>query len=260
MLRKTKELIGSKLHAQDGEVGHIKDFYFDDQHWTIRYLVADTGNWLPNRKVLLSPFAVTAVHKTPRVVDLNLTKKQIEESPPIETHMPVSRQFEQQYYEHYGWPYYWPGPLLWGPVEAPGPVVPPVFPVEAHPRLSGHDQDVHLRSLEEMAGFYGYQIQALDQGFGHLEQFIFDDQTWAIRYLVADTHAWLPGKRVLLAPQWIAWISWSEARVYVDFDAETIRRAPEFDPSDEITPDFERKLSDYYTGRMQGQQRRKLAA
>ena len=84
MLRKTKDLNGSKLHARDGEIGHLKDFYFDDQHWTIRYLVADTGNWLPERKVLLSPFAVNALHISPhKTVDLNLTKKQIEESPPI---------------------------------------------------------------------------------------------------------------------------------------------------------------------------------
>jgi len=104
----------------------------------------------------------------------------------------------------------------------------------------------HLRSINEMAGFYGYQIQALDHAFGRIEQFIFDDQNWRIRYLVADTHTWIPGKRVLLAPQWIAWISWSEARAYVDFDAETIRRAPEYELSAEITPEFEQKLREHY--------------
>lgn len=260
MLRKTKELSGSKLHARDGDIGHLKDFYFDDQFWTIRYLVADTGNWLPERKVLLSPFAVAAIHTSPhKALDLNLTRKQIEDSPPIETHMPVSRQFEARYHQYYGWPYYWPGPLLWGPVEAPGPVLPSIAPVEPHPRLPNHDADAHLRSAGEIAGFYGYQVQALDQGFGRVEQFIFDDQSWTIRYLVADTHAWLPGKRVLLAPQWIAWISWSEARVYVDFDAETVRRAPEYDPSAEITSEFEQKLSDHYA-RPPHWQRGKLAA
>jgi hypothetical protein len=260
MLRKTKELSGSKLHARDGEIGHLKDFYFDDQHWTIRYLVADTGNWLPNLKVLLSPFAVTGIHVSPhKAVDLNLTKKQIEESPPIETHMPVSRQFEQRYFQYYGWPYYWPGPLLWGPIEAPGPVLQPIPPVAPQPRLSANDGDVHLRSVEEVAGFYGYQIQALDQAFGRVEQFIFDDQNWSIRYLVAGTHAWLSGKRVLLAPEWIAWISWSEARVYVDFDAETVRRAPEYNPSAEITPEFEQQLAKHYTWPAHGE-RGELAA
>jgi hypothetical protein len=260
MLRKTKDLSGARLHARDGEIGHLKDFFFDHQSWTIRYLVADTGNWLPNRKVLLSPFAVMAFHSAPHpAVELSLTKQQISESPPIESHMPVSRQYELRYYQHYKWPYYWPGPLLWGPVEAPGPVMPSGFPAEPHPQLSAQDGDVHLRSVDEISGFYGYQIQALDHGFGRIEQFVFDDRNWTIRYLIADTHTWLPGKRCLLAPQWISWISWSEARVYIDFDAETVRRAPEYDSSGEITPEYEQRLAEHYS-RPPGWQRRKLAA
>src|SRR4249920_504606 len=126
MLRETKNLKGAKLAAQDGEIGHLKDLYFDDQNWTVRYLVADTGNWLPGRQVLLSPFAVTGIESEPHMaVRLNLTKKQIEESPSIEEHKPISRQYELEYLQYYGWPDYSPGPLLWGPVEAPWAYIPP---------------------------------------------------------------------------------------------------------------------------------------
>lgn len=245
MLRKTKELLDCRLGARDGEIGHLKDFYFDDQTWTVRYLVADTGDWLPCRKVLLSPFAVTGLHTARhKAVEVNLTKKQIEDSPSIEAHKPVSRQFEAQYFQYYGWPYYWPGPLLWGPVDFPGPYIPAGIPAQGQPSgPPAEDQDAHLRSAIEVAG---YHLQALDQHFGHIEQFIFDDESWAIRYLVADTRNWWPGKRVLLAPQWISWVSWSETRVYVDFDRDTVQRAPEYDPAAPITREYEQRLFEHY--------------
>lgn len=248
MLRKTKELKGARLAALDGLIGHLKDFYFDDQTWTLRYLVADTGNWLPNRRVLLSPFAVTRLETDPhKVFAVNLTKKQIEESPSIEAHKPVSRQHEAQFAQYYGWPNYWPGPLLWGPVEAPWAYLPPAIQAGPPlPPLSAHGQDSHLRSVDEISGFSGHQIQALDQVVGHVETFVFDDRTWAIRYLVCDTRLWWPGKHFLLAPPWIAWVSWTEARVYVDLDREAIRRAPEYDPKMEITREYEEKLYTHY--------------
>jgi uncharacterized protein YrrD len=248
MLRKNKELTGSKLAAVDGEIGHVKDFYFDDQTWTVRYLVADTGHWLPDRRVLLSPFAVSSLETHPhKVLALNLTKKQIENSPSMEEHKPISRQYEQQYMQYYGWPDYWPGPLLWGPVEAPWAYLPATVQAPPpHPKLVVNSEDAHLRSAREISGFSGYQIQALDQLFGHVEDFIFDEQTWAIRYLVCDTRNWWPGKHFLLAPQWLAWESWAEARVYVDLDREAIRRGPEYDPSVEINRAFEQKLFEHY--------------
>jgi hypothetical protein len=246
MLRKTKESRGYKLSARDGEIGQLKDFYFDDHQWTVRYLIADTGNWLPHRKVLISPFAVTGIRALPhKAVEVDLTRKQIEESPSIEAHKPVSRQFEAQYFEYYRWPFYWSGPMLWGPGALPGPVPLDAPPPELPPPTPPADpEDSHLRSANEVAG---YHIQALDHEFGHVEQFLFDDENWAIRYLVVDTRNWWPGKRVLLAPQWISEVCWSELRVYVDFDRDTVRRAPEYEPAAPITLEYEQKLFDHYS-------------
>ncbi len=248
MLRKTKDLRGYKLAARDGEIGRVKDFYFDDQTWTVRYLVADTGDWLPHRKVLVSPLSVTGLHAAPHTaVEVNLTRKQIEESPSIESHKPVSRQFEAKYFEHFGWPYYWPGPLLWGPVDLPGPFIPATLPDAPPSRAPIAEEDLHLRSVGEITAFPGYHIQALDQAFGHVEQFVVDDQSWAILYLVAETRNWWPGKHVLISPQWVSWVSWAEARVYVDLDRETIRRAPEYDPRAELTREYEEQLFAHYS-------------
>src|SRR5271154_416291 len=114
MLRSIKQLYGDKLRASDGDVGRVKDFYFDDQNWAVRYLVADTGTWLTSRQVLLAPHGFGSLHQTGKFLLVNLTRKQIEDSPSIEWRKPVSRQYEEEYYRYYGWPYYWQGDGLWG--------------------------------------------------------------------------------------------------------------------------------------------------
>jgi len=93
MLNKIKILKGYKLDSLDGEIGKVKEFYFDYKYWTIRYLVADTGNWLSDRLVLISPNALLAVNREEQNIAVNLTKKQIEDSPPLESDKPVSRQY-----------------------------------------------------------------------------------------------------------------------------------------------------------------------
>ena len=115
MLNKAKTLKGYKLHSRDGEIGKVKEFYFDDQHWTIRYLVADTGNWLTGRQVLISPYALVTVNKEEKYIAIDLTKKQIEDSPSLDSDKPVSRQFEEAYYGYYRWPMYWDSPHMWRP-------------------------------------------------------------------------------------------------------------------------------------------------
>src|SRR5579862_6064857 len=103
MIQSIKQLYGAKLGAVDGEIGHVKDFYFDDQNWTIRYLVADTGSWLSGRQVLISPHALGRLDQGEKILRVNLTRKQIEDSPSIASHKPVSRQYEEEYYQYYGW-------------------------------------------------------------------------------------------------------------------------------------------------------------
>ena len=138
MLRSIKQLYGNKLGASDGEIGHVKDFYFDDQNWAVRYVVADTGSWLPGRQVLISPHAFGRLRQAEKVLRVKLTRKQIEDSPSIASHKPVSRQYEEEYHRYYGWPYYWQGDALWGMsgvsnVELP-PRTPPVKPAPATAR------------------------------------------------------------------------------------------------------------------------------
>ena len=162
MLSIAKTLKGYKLHGLDGEIGRVKEFYFDDRHWTIRYLVADTGNWLSDRQVLISPYALGAVNKEEQRIAIDLTKKQIEDSPSLSSDKPVSRQFEEGYVEYYGWPVYWSGPYAWGP--SPYMVR---DPKQRRERSHGEKAwDPHLRSTHDVSG---YHIQATDGEIGHVE-------------------------------------------------------------------------------------------
>ncbi len=239
MLNKAKTIEGYKLHSLDGEIGKVKEFYFDDQHWAIRYLVADTGNWLIGRQVLISPYALVAMNKEEQYISINLTNKQIEDSPSLDTDKPVSRQFEETYYGYYGWPMYWSGPYMWGYY----PNIERYREKSREPTQDKKTRDPHLRSTHAVSG---YHIQAADGEIGHVEDFIVDDETWAIRYLIIDTHNWWPGKWILVSPQWIERISWGERKVFVNLPNETIRQSPEYTEESLLTRDYETKLHRHY--------------
>ena len=239
MLSNAKTLRGYKLDSRDGEIGTVKEFYFDDHHWTIRYLVADTGTWLMGRQVLISPYALVAVNKEEQHITVDLTKKQIEDSPSLNSDKPVSRQFEETYYGYYGWPMYWSGPYMWG-----------YYPTIVRDRekwrksnQGGKAWDPHLRSTDDVSG---HNIQASDGEIGHVEDFIVDDETWAIRYLIVDTRNWWPGKKVLLSPQWIERVSWSESKVFLNLPRGTIKQSPEYSEESLLTRDYEARLHRHY--------------
>jgi sporulation protein YlmC with PRC-barrel domain len=239
MLNKAKTLKGYKLVSRDGEIGAVKEFYFDDHHWTIRYLVADTGNWLLGRQVLISPYALVAMNKEEQHITVDLTKKQIEDSPSLNSDKPVSRQFEETYYGYYGWPMYWGGPYMWGSY----PYIVRDREKWRESNQGGKAWDHHLRSTDEVSG---YHIQAADGEIGHVEDFIIDDETWAIRYLIIDTRNWWPGKMVLISPKWIERVKWIESKVFVNLPRVTIKQSPEYTEESLITRDYETRLHRHY--------------
>jgi uncharacterized protein YrrD len=228
MLRSIKQLYGDKLRASDGEIGHIKDFYFDDQSWVVRYLIVDTGEWLPGRLVLISPHALTNFDLDGVCRTVNLTRQKIEASPSISSHMPVSRQFEEEYYRYYGWPDYWSGGGLWGgtgfpllqlteqgrPNEPAAELVPP-----------SRNGDPHLRSCQAVSG---YQIQTNEDTIGHVIDYIVDEKSWAICHMVVETGHWYSGKEIVISPRQIERISYAESKVFVSISKEAILKAPEY--------------------------------
>ena len=225
MLRSIKQLYGDKLGASDGEIGHVKDFYFDDLNWAVRYVVADTGSWLSGRKVLISPHAFGGLHEAGKVLGVALTRKQIEDSPPIESHKPVSRQYEEEYHRYYGWPYYWQGDALWGMSGFPILGLPPK-PFAGEPAKASGPQperaDAHLRSTQAVNG---YHLQATDGRVGHICDFMMDDQSWAIRQLVIKTGHRFSGKEVQIPASEVDRISYDESTVFVNLTRAAVEQS-----------------------------------
>jgi sporulation protein YlmC with PRC-barrel domain len=223
MLQNLKELYGHQLAASDGAIGRVKDFYFDDQTWAVRYVVADTGTWLSERMVLLSPHAFGRLELEAKLLHINLTRKKIEDSPAIDTHRPVSRQYEVAYNRYYGWPNYWEPVGVWGETGLPV-VMPPATPESVHHR--GHNQrdDVHLRSAQSVAG---YQIHAKDGPLGTVSSFLLDPKTWLIRQVVVETGHWYAGKEILIPVSKVGAIRYEESRVEVALTQAELKDTPE---------------------------------
>lgn len=211
------------IHARDGEIGHVGDFYFDDQTWHLRYVIADIGSWLEDRRVLLSPVAIISAKNDHLSVDL--TKALIKDSPSIDHDKPISRQFEVDLFNYYSWTPYWRPSLLPGDLGSFVPV-PPITKPQQEELEEEVQEEKHLRSIAELQG---YSIETNDGQIGSVSDWVVRRNQWQLRYMVVDTGNWLPGKKVILPPSWIEEIDWSAMSVRVDLAMESVRNAPELD-------------------------------
>jgi uncharacterized protein YrrD len=234
-------MIGYAIRATDGDLGKVDELYFDDETWAVRYIVVETGNWLSGRKVLISPVAFGKPELESRTISVNLTCAQVRNSPDVDTERPIHRQHEAELHEYYQWP--WRGGYGGTFGTTPLPLSEDEVFVEQEASSSERRDDPHLRSTRQVTG---YHIHATDGEIGHVEDFIVDDENWTVRFLVVDTRNWLPGKKVLLAPQWIKRVEWVDAIVYFDLTRESVRISPEFEPSKGVSRDYEACLYDHY--------------
>jgi hypothetical protein len=237
MLHSVKHLYGSKLGASDGDIGHVKDFLFDDQSWVVRYVVADTGDWLPGRQVLISPHAFVSLDWTGKLLLLRLRRNQIENSPSIELHKPVSRQYEEAYYRYYGWPYYWEGSGLWGLSGFPILELPPT-PLSGETASASsrapESADAHLRSTQAVNG---YHLQASDGAIGHIFDFMMEAHTWAIRQLVVKIGHWFSGSEVQIPTSQVDRISYDNSTVFVNLTTRAVEECPPHAPAPVVATD-----------------------
>jgi uncharacterized protein YrrD len=240
MLHSIQKLEGIRILAADEQVGTVEEVYFDDEQWVVRYLVVDTGRWLGRRRALISPNAVQSIDWHRNTILVNLSRTQVEGSPGIDTAKPVSRQQEAAYHSYYGYPPYCQSMLPWtlgAMLTAASPD--PQFREEearrqADARVAGGDH--HLRSSKVVLGC---RIEASDDPIGHVGDFLFDEKTWAMRYLIVDTRHWLHGKHVLISPRWIRAINWSERTLTMALKRREIEQSPEYDPEYATSREYE---------------------
>jgi hypothetical protein len=221
MSRSINQLHGNKLEATDGEIGQVKDFYFDDQSWAVRYVATETGAWLTSRQVLLSPHAFSGFPRFEKTLPVNLSRKQIEDSPAIEWHRPVSRQFEEEYHRYYGWPCYWEGDGLRSfPVLGPSKKTLPGTAGAAIAKKQ-NGADVHLQSTQVVRG---YRMQGRDGFIGHISDFMMNDKTWVIGGLVIKIGQRFSENEVLIPVGKVSRVNHDESTVFVNMTREAVRQ------------------------------------
>lgn len=244
-----KSLIGFTIGATDGEIGKVKELYFDDETWVVRYLIVDTGNWLSGRVVLISTEAIVNTDWDGRIFSVNLTKSQIKNSPNIDTDLPVSRQQEIQLQKYYPWVKYWGAGYYGGTsgemAVSPGPLAMglPRTNFTEEKTEQEKNADVHLRSTDKVMD---YNIKATDGEIGDVEDFILNQTKWEISFLIVNTGNWLPGKKVLISPKLINAIDWENANVSIDTSVAYIKSSPEYEPAQLINVIEHDKLNQHY--------------
>lgn len=247
MLRSISKLQGKKIIAVDGEIGSVDHFFFDDIAWAVRYLVINTGNWLIGRQVLISPYSVQQVDWAEGGISVSLTKEQVKGSPEIDVLRPISRQQEAAFMNYYEYPFYWGNEETWALLQQSQPVRQldwiPAGTAAATQGISEVPSDSHLRSSQTVSG---YHIAAIDGDLGHVEDFVIDDESWTIRYLVISTRNWWPGKKVIIAPQWINSVDWRNSKVQVNLTRDAIKGGPEFTEATLISREYENQLYRHY--------------
>lgn len=247
MKRSIKSLTGFSLKETDGELGKVDDFYFDDSSWTIRYLVVETGSWLSEKKVLLSPSVIKQPDWENEQFAVALTQDQIKNSPDIDTDKPVSRQQEEQLSAYYTWDVYWGsephGGGIFGAMPSALYESEIAEPENVNEQVQEPEGDKHLRSTKEVEG---YAIHAEDGEIGKVVDYIFDDSNWKINFLIVETGSWLNSKKVLLSAKYITEVKWDNNIVIVKLTLDSIKNSPDYDESQPLNQDYENNLNDHY--------------
>lgn len=244
MLELASSLKDFALQASDGEVGEIADFLFDDRTWAARWLVVDAGKWL-NTKVLLDPAAVGQADRDRLDLPVALTRAQIQGSPKLSEHEPVSVQSERHLYDYYG-----REPMSVENAFGANPIAskysaPPLFlfapqaEAAAEPRVC----DPNLRSLNAITG---YHVEGHDGALGKVEDLLIDVVHWSFPYLVVDTGDWWSRKHVLISRHAVKEISWADRQIRVEVSRHQVKASPPWTAIGDVDSNYEKDLRDRY--------------
>ena len=249
MLWDSSALDGYAIEASDGRIGSVNDFLFEDTSWIVRWLVADTGNWLSDRKVLLPLLTLGKPDPSLRQFPVDLTMQQVKDSPDIDIDRPVSRQHETHIYHYYGWNPYWDSGLLPIGGGMAIPFIETLPPSGSMPLgAAGEDTqraegDPHLRSAEAVTGFH---VHATDGEIGRVVDFLIEDADWSIRYIKVDTKNWRSGGEVLISPRSVRSVDRTSRSVHLDVDRQKVKNSPPYDPSKTADGAYDESFLTYY--------------
>lgn len=236
MFNSASHLAAARVHAVDGDIGPVMDLLFDDRSWVVRYLVVDAGSWLAEREVLISPYSIKQPVQRDGVIDVALTRRLVRTSPALDIDLPVSSEQEQEFMRHYHYPAYWDGGGLWALGAVPFPSVAPL-PDAERTAACRYPVDMQLRSA---MGLEGFEVLGAEQGLGEVQDLVFDELSWQVRYLVVDPQAWWPGgRRALIGLAWVDRVDWARQQIHVALTRPQLRGSPSYQDVASIERDYE---------------------
>lgn len=222
MLLTIAELKEYQVETTDGATGQIRDLYVEDGFWFVRYLVVASGSWLNEQELLLLPDIVAAVEPESGRLRIKLTEQQLLDSPPRERHLPISRQYEEQLAEHYGWARYWLPATLLGSGHAP--TLPANITASENPLDPAAESEPVLRSLTELLG---YELRAAQGEALPLTDMVASTKNWQLRYLL------VPEEDVGNRPvsfDFVTHCSWEERQIQLSLTPAQLQRQEPYVP------------------------------
>ena len=231
MLHLARKVTGATIRATDGDIGTLQDFYFEEDRWTVRYLLVDTGKWFSGKKVLISPMSVRGEWGMAGI-PVGLTQDQVWNSPEFDERQPLSRAGETKILGYYGYPYYWGAANVWGSYDNPAALVtaPAATGIPAGQTAAGGTGiDPEARDLRSVARSTGYHIHATDGEIGHVDDFLIGQESWRIRYLLVDTSNWIGGRSVLMSCDALRGIDRDRGILNVSVTRDAVKNGPSFE-------------------------------
>ena len=230
MLHLAQKVSGAVIRATDGDIGTLEDFYFEEDRWTVRYLLVDTGKWFSGKKVMISPMSVEGAWGVTGI-RVRLTKDQVWNSPEFDPRQPFSRASETRILGYYGYPYYWGAANVWGSYDNPAALLtaPPASPAPAGQDTTTTGIDPEARHLRSTNKSTGYHLHATDGEIGHVDDFLIGQESWRIRYLLVDTSNWIGGRSVLVSCETLQRVDRDRGTLHVNTTRDAIRTGPSFD-------------------------------
>jgi uncharacterized protein YrrD len=228
VLHLAHKVSGATVHAVDGDIGTLEDFYFEEDRWAIRYLVVDTGKWMSGKRVLLSPMSVRGAWDL-TTIPVSLTRDQVRNSPEFDPQAALSRDAETQVLGYYGYPYYWGADGVWGSFDNPGALLtaPPLAGSNGQPTSRGIDPE--SRNLRSISKSTGYHVHATDGDIGHVDDFLIGQESWRIRYLLVDTSNWIGGRSVIVSSDKVQGVDRQHDKLQVGVTRDAIKHGPSFE-------------------------------
>ncbi|MGD8412600.1 MAG: PRC-barrel domain-containing protein [Candidatus Latescibacterota bacterium] len=219
MMMRAKEILGTTVRSADGEIGKVKDILFDSEEWVVRYVVVDTWDWLPERKLIIPPAVLKSPATRLRSFDVPMDKREISRGATLRDGDVLTRRVEASVFEQFKLAPYWA-------VRVPGGGAMIADQVASHDD-EGADAQTPLKSFRETAGF---EILAGDGPIGRMVDFFVDDQSWSVAEVAVDTTDWLRDGSAVLKSRWFTGVDTRRRKMTLNKTSEEVENDPGFKP------------------------------